>query len=78
MKPFDRKGTFLNYYITFALFEKQGENVSRVNISIPRTYVRLMTISVKESIVIKPMQMPLFDENDDGSLKEHKTGQMFL
>ena len=74
MKPFDRKGIFLNYYITFALFEKQGENVSRVNISIPRTYVRLMTISVKESIVIKPMQISLFDENDDGNLKEHKTG----
>ena len=78
MKPFDRKGIFLNYYITFALFEKQGENVSRVNISISRTYVRLMTISVKESIFIKPMQMALFDENDDGSLKEHKTRQMFL
>jgi len=37
-----------------------------------------MTKNAKESIVIKPMQMPLFDENNDGSLKEHKTGQMFL
>ena len=52
MKPFDRKGTFLNYYITFALFEKQGENVSRVNIAIPLTYTGLMTKSAKESIVI--------------------------
>ena len=69
---------FLNYYITFTLFEKQVENVSRVNISIACKYVRLMTISVKESIVIKTMQMPLFDEEYDGSLKEHKTGQMLL
>ena len=78
MKPFNRNGIFLNYYITFVLFEKQEENVSRVNIAIPLTYIGLMTKNAKESIVIKPMQISLFDENDDGSLKEHKTGQMFL
>ena len=27
----------------------------------------------KRFLFTKPMQIPLFDENDDGSLKEHKT-----
>jgi hypothetical protein len=26
----------------------------------------------KRFLFTKPMQIPLFDENDDGSLKEHK------
>ena len=52
MKTFNRNGNFLKYYITFALFEKQGENVSRVNIVIPLTYIVLMTKSGKVSIVI--------------------------
>ena len=30
----------------------------------------------KRYLFTKPMQIPLFDENDDGSLKEHKKGQM--
>ena len=37
-----------------------------------------MTKSAKENIVTKPIQMSLFNENDDGRIKEHKTGQMFL
>jgi hypothetical protein len=41
------------------------------------TFSPCFSKSAKENIVIKLMQMPLFDEND-GSLKEHKTGQMFL